>query len=565
MFTLATLLVLAGTFGLGLVLVEAARARAPTPGGAIERAGLALLVGLGSTAVLATALIAGLGPPAPFATRAALLAAALAGAGAWIRGARARRARAKSRSDAAAEGCECPPWTTLDRVLALALVGFTGFAVFYAASMPMHLFDPVYHFAYKGKLLAHEGFGGPSWTDLEGPIGRIITHPDYPPGLPALHAVVAAAGRQFDEDATRALMGAFAAAAIAVLFAALRPRGRRPALIGALALAGLPLLYYSQLPRNPVDFDKDELTFVSSLDVQPGEFGRAALALAIGAETAQRRFPHLGPFQLPDGWTLDGAGDFPLAALLLGALVCLTRAAAGARRAAGHDPEWRGEPAGGAGDGVLAGVLLGAAALMKNEGLALGAMALIVFAVRCVIAPGSWVRARALQQSGWALVLFVLAVAPWMVLRRDIPSIDENYPAAVLRMLGIGDAPTAGPFDHSPGSLGAAATRFPVVLMGFVQSSLNPLRWNLVWVLFGAVLAWRLARPRALLHHPLAVPLAVVVGAWALYALVLLVTPWDLAVLYTTAIPDRLLLQIAPVAIWCAVGLAWRRISPEQP
>ena len=26
--------------------------------------------------------------------------------------------------------------------------------------------------------------GTASWTDVDGPVGRIITHPDYPPGVP---------------------------------------------------------------------------------------------------------------------------------------------------------------------------------------------------------------------------------------------------------------------------------------------------------------------------------------------------------------------------------------------
>jgi hypothetical protein len=43
----------------------------------------------------------------------------------------------------------------------------------------------------------------------------------------------------------------------------------------------------------------------------------------------------------------------------------------------------------------------------------------------------------------------------------------------------------------------------------------------------------------------------------SLYFLILLVTPWDLAVLYTTVIPDRLLLHLFPAALLLAAELTW--------
>ena len=82
------------------------------------------------------------------------------------------------------------------------------FAVFAAASVPMHGFDSTFHYAYKAKLLFHEGFATEAWTDLGGPIGRSMEHPSYPPLVPALELLVAwtraaTTGGGFDDDAAR--------------------------------------------------------------------------------------------------------------------------------------------------------------------------------------------------------------------------------------------------------------------------------------------------------------------------------------------------------------------------
>lgn len=538
MVTLATLLVLLGCMGAGYGVLVAASGRAR---GWIETAALAFLLGVALSAAVGTALIAAAGPPSGGAVRAGLGLGVAVGLVALVVQFRRRRASAPQQEGPAREA-----WTTADRLLAAAASAFCVFALFYASSMPMHVFDPVYHFAYKGKLVAHEGFGTESWTDVDGPVGRIITHPNYPPALPVLHALVGGAGTGFSEDATRPLMGVFAAAAVGLLFVALRGRGRRPALLGALSLAGLPLLYYSQLPRHPVSWSHTEAEFVGSLRAEPEAAAASVIALLVGAENAMVHLPRLGPYRQPDGWTLDGAADLPLAALLLAAAWCLGR---GRTRGAA------GEGSGGAGDLVLAGVLLAGAGLMKNEGLALGLLALVVYGLVALVSGGL----RGMLRLWPAAALFALLLVPWMVLRRDIPSIDEDYPRAIARVFGAGADEVLGPLDHSPRSVGEALGRVPVVVFGFVQSCLNPLRWNLVWVLFGVVFVWRLWRPRQLLVHPLFAPLLLVLATIAAYAVILVVTPWELPRLYTTAIPDRLLLHVVPLALWCSFGLAWRR------
>ncbi|MBI1379590.1 MAG: hypothetical protein GC161_00710 [Planctomycetaceae bacterium] len=538
MVTLATLFVLLGCLGAGFAVLVAASRRAR---GWIETAALAFLLGVALSAAIGTALIAAAGPPSDGAVRVGLGLGVAAGLVALVVRFRQRRA-------SEVEGAARERWNTADRALAVAASGFCVFALFYASSMPMHVFDPVFHFAYKGKLVAHEGFGTESWTDVDGPVGRIITHPNYPPALPVLHTLVAGAGVGFSEDATRPLMGVFAVAAVGLLFVALRGFGRRPALLGALSLAGLPLLYYSQLPRHPVSWSHTEAEFVGSLRAEPEAAAASVIALLVGAENAMVHLPRLGPYRQPDGWTLDGAADLPLAALLLAAAWCLGRASHRARGAFGD-----GE--GGAGDLVLAGVLLAGAGLMKNEGLALGLLALAVYGLLGLVSGGL----RGMLRLWPAAVLFALLLVPWMVLRRDIPSIDEDYPRAIARVFGAGADEVLGPYDRSPRSVADALGRVPVVVFGFVQSCLNPLRWNLMWVLFGLVFVWRLWRPRQLLAHPLSAPLVLVLSTIAAYGVILVVTPWELPRLYTTAIPDRLLLHVAPLALWCSFGLAWRR------
>ena len=494
-----------------LALTRPTRARSR-----LERHTTALGLGLAVLPALVTALIACAGPLSDSFGRGLLALLAVGGLVALV--------RARARGPA-------PPPSGLERAgLALLLV-FAAFAVFAAGSMPVHVFDPVYHFAYKGKLVYHEGFGTASWTDVDGLVGRIITHPGYPPGIPALQALVGYVNGAFSEDRARPLMALFVLVPAGWLWAVLRPRSRAAAIAAALLWVSLPMLYYTKLPHE--------------------DFGKALYGFCFGPARGHARYG--GLWSMPDGWTIDGAGDLPLATLFFGAFVHLWRLLPAARVTADRADVW------------IGGLLLGGALLMKNEGTGLYAvlfLALVLAALLARIAApaqGTSVATSVVMDDAasdarrprLALALPLAAViglgltAAWLWAKREIPSIDENYPEQLR-----------------PANLWSQRGRAGAVWSGFWSSFTSVLRWNLLWPLFFLSLAWALARPRRFLAGPALAPALAVAGGCVLYFLILLVTPWNLEMLFETVIPGRLLLHVAPLAILSTALLLWR--LPEE-
>lgn len=261
----------------------------------------------------------------------------------------------------------------------------------------------------------------------------------------------------------------------------------------------------------------------------------AALSLPSGhgwTEALVDRDPdHLGVYRRPDGWVLDGAGDLPLAALFFGALFHLRRLLS--REGALRGDAWR------------AGLLLGGAALMKNEGLALAGV-LGLAALPCLLLgprPRRAAAAGLLRAFGLAGAL----VLPWLWVRRSIPSIDEDYPS-LLRPAAVAER---------------WAENAPAVAWEFLKTFASPLSWNLLWPLFAVALLALCPRPRRLLAPGVLLPVLVVAGGLALYFLILVVTPWDLGKLFRTGIPDRLLLHVAPAAALACGAMIWSRGGAE--
>ena len=81
------------------------------------------------------------------------------------------------------------------------------------------------------------------------------------------------------------------------------------------------------------------------------------------------------------------------------------------------------------------------------------------------------------------------------------------------------------------------------------------MRWNLIWPLFLAVLGASLVRFRTAFSRGALLPTLITLGALMLFFLILVVTPWHLGSLFRTGIPDRLFLQVAPLAAWAIA--AW--------
>src|SRR5262245_21354948 len=197
----------------------------------------------------------------------------------------------------------------------------------------------------------------------------------------------------------------------------------------------------------------------------------------------------------------------------------------------------RGEAAGGARSpvpAVLAGLLAGAAALTKNEGLVLGS--LLCFSAPFT-GPGRWRRA------GLAALTFVLVTGPWLAVRAGLqPILDEGYVGHLWWARLLAGAPRAG---HVAAEM-------------FVQAFLLPHRSGLFWWL---VIGWFLASPRkgeALATGRLAVALVYLLVVYLLYV----VTPWE-GVVQVQLSFSRVLLQVAPLALWAVAGKARRPIGAD--
>jgi hypothetical protein len=482
--------------GSGLVRALGARSR----GAAIEWGSDGLAVGLALGAVAVLAWCAGSrGALTPIVGRVLLGALAVAGAlGWWI----AWRARAAAASDAAAETdaarhCARAPWTRVELALGALCIAFCGYAALQAFGIPLHRLDSTQHFAYKARLLVTEGLGGAGWTDLDGPVGRIVTHPSYPPLAGALTALCSSVRGAFDPDAGKMLAACFVPLGALWLFRWLRPRSRVAALLAALAWCALPFLYYAwtSLPK------QGAVDWIGLL------CGRE-LAARLGADGyAQPYFSDL----------LDGTGDLPLAALAIGCALALRELLAGRSVARGA---------------LVAGMLAAAAVLVKNEGLPIVAL----LALGACIA--SWSRAS-LARVGVAFAVAGVCCAPWWIAKRGIPPIDENY-GALLR----------------PAHIGANLDRAGIVGAEFAASFARVLRWNLLWPLCALALPLALAKSLAA-RRDLAALAPALLGGACVYFLVLLVTPWDLQVLFSTYIPDRLFLHLAPLALALVAAVAW--------
>ena len=455
----------------------------------LELEATALLAGLALLAVVSMNVVLAWGSLSPLAGRGLAVALAVPGVLLWRR----NRACVECATERA-------PWTAVQRLLAIALLGFCALAVFAAASSPVQGFDALFHYAYKGKLIFHGGIGGEAWTDQTGAVGRCMTRPTYPPVVPLVEVVVGWLRGAFDEDAARPLWAVFALAPAALIFAALRERGRTPALLAALVWSSTPLLYYWRLPNEaPL----------------PAVWG-----LAFGLDAAAARFPDALGWQRAASWSLDATAGLPLAAFVFCGHRCLVRA--------------RG-PAGDRADTVLAGVLLAAALGTKNEGSALVPLLLLAAA----LTPVGAARPR-LVPLVVAAALAAALIAGWWAVRRGLPVVDEDYAARL-----------------TPAGLLANAWRAPEVAGAFARSFANVLLWNLLWPIFGLALLHGLRRPAALWRHPGLPAALIVIAAGVVFFAVMLVTPWDLPVLEGTGVPTRLLLQVAPLAVFASFALLW--------
>lgn len=405
-------------------------------------------------------------------------------------------------------------------------------AALLTVSYPLNAFDPIFHFAYKGKVLYHTGdpldeaFTG--MVDAEGEpldVGRIMTHPNYPLGVPFLEAFAAHAGFGWSERWVQLPLAFWALCLSFTVGFALRPFGARAVRWGSLILAVTPMLYVREfLAISPFSYN----------------FSRAGLGGTLN---------------------LGGVGDLPIAALLAAGCALLLRAQhLKCRRAA-----------------LCAGICLAGATFMKNEGLALVGVLIIALAMGDPLAGK---KAWLLRATCFAAC--IVAVLPWLIHRGNLPAIDENY----TEQFSVSNI-----IDHW--TLKEKVNRSPVVFQGGGENNEElenpPLRRaNAIRVFLEAlflptypgqesegesrivtgVLSFGIFWFLFLLSFPIGflfkVPEArwlclCVLGGVFLYFLIVLITPWYLPTLVGTGIPQRLLLHlVGPAAILMGIRMATR-------
>ena len=472
------------------------------PRGLWENAGLAWLAGCALFAVFGTLGLA-FGVPFPIIAAVAVAGCLFSGWKAWKRG--------------DLEDCRRTP-TLLGRgwVLLLAILGLGSAAL--TLALPINAFDPLLHFAYKGKILFHHG----SPTDQalmgmagdSGLFGRMVTHPNYPLGVPLLEAFAAWLGGGWNDRWVQFPLAFWAAALPAVVFFGLRHLSLATAKVGALVAASVPMLYVR-------DFLAE---------------GTGGLAMAGLGNTS----------------SLGGWGDLPIAALLAGGCGLLLRArTTPCKRAA-----------------MVAGLLVAGGACMKNEGLAMaGVFALaLLFSGALLLAEGE---AKARRVTWFALAALLVGVLPWLILRSSLPSIDENYlshfqPDRIAHFLGGGaelveKAPKVM-VGQAPELLANPPERRMLVPGYFGEEIFDFRSWGLLWPLVFIALFAPSTR-----KDPNQRWLALlVIGGLLLYALILLVTPWYLPLLRDKGIPERLMLHLVGPASMIVAAWWARPSSPSS-
>ena len=393
------------------------------------------------------------------------------------------------------------PWNRATGI-ALAIMALASFVA--TLALPLNEFDPIYHFAYRGKVLLFDGT--PLSEAITGMIhpdgyGRMVTHPNYPFGVPILEAWVAKLGGWNDRwvQLPLALWAACLPMAIAV---GLRGYSKRAAALGAMLAAATPMLYTADFP---VD-------------------GWENLSLAgLGGEMM-----------------LGGGADLAVAAMFGSACAMLLRAY---RMEDRHTA-------------FCASLLLGGAVMMKNEGLGLAGVLLLATFLGMLVPPR---RTKVLLPFAGLAVILIL---PWLGLRAQLPAIDENYSEQmtvenVLHYLGGGrelvEKSPEAVSNRQAVDLENAPARIGLVWEAFLEEFLDWRSWGILWLLALAGLPYTLHRLKSAEHRWLAL---LVLGGVTLYFLILLVTPWNFPSLRQKGIPERLLVHLTgPILL--LFGTAW--------
>ncbi len=387
------------------------------------------------------------------------------------------------------------PWS---RPIGILLATVAVAAVFATLALPLNEFDPIYHFAYRGKVVLYEGT--PLNEAITGMLsddsyGRLVTHPNYPFGIPILEAWTAHWGGWHDRWVQLPLALWSACLPMVVAFG-LRKFSTAAASTGALLTAATPILY-------GYDFLADGLE----------SWSMAGLTSTM---------------------TLGGGAD-----LAVMAMVGLTAALFVRAR---QDDDKR--------TAICAGLALAGAVMMKNEGLALAGVSILALLMTTILPP------RRIRIAVPFVAVAILGIAPWLGLRAQLPAIDENYSEQmtvenVMHYLGGGrelieKSPMVMAGREKP-DLDNAPARIGLVAASFWEEFSDLRSWGLLWLLSIVALPFT---KRRFMDPEIRWLALLVLGGLCLYFLTLLVTPWNFPSLRDKGIPERLLVHlVGPIVL----------------
>ncbi|PCJ55656.1 MAG: hypothetical protein COA70_00830 [Planctomycetota bacterium] len=383
-------------------------------------------------------------------------------------------------------------------LLAVAAASFAA-----ALALPLNEFDPIYHFAYRGKVLHFEG--SPLSEAITGMVhpdgyGRMVTHPNYPFGIPILEAWVAHLDG-WSERWVQLPLALWSACLPMAISLGLRNTSFQAASMGAIITAATPMLYSANFPVDG--------------------FGNLSMA-GLGGETM-----------------IGGGADLAVMAMFGAACALLVRAYQSQDRRTA----------------VCASLALAGGVVMKNEGLGLAGVLILAVLLAQLFPPR---RTKVLLPF---VIISVVLILPWIGLRAQLPAIDENYSEQMsvenlMHFLGGGrELVEKSPLafnSREPIDFENAPSRIGLVSEAFGSEFVDWRSWGVLWLLALLGLPLTLKRLRQVELRWLGM---VVVGGVLLYFLILLVTPWNFPSLRDKGIPERLLVHlVGPIALLFAAA-----------
>jgi hypothetical protein len=194
-------------------------------------------------------------------------------------------------------------------------------------------------------------------------------------------------------------------------------------------------------------------------------------------------------------------------------------------------------------DVILCALFTVLAANTKNEGLALAAVTTVVLLGLAMLKFRGGAGGKAWCDAAVFVTIVSIGVGVWVAWRAGLPHTDENYPSRL-----------------SPAILAANLSRLGVIFQGFGFAMGYRAYWGVLWLLIPilAVLGWR-----GFAQIPVLALWGILLLHLGLYALMYVITPWDVMALMRDSL-HRLLIHVAPTAA-LLVAAHWAATAGPTP